>query len=401
MSPRLQSLLFVAVTTAVVSGVSWACYGAHAAWLTLVQLGPLGLVAVLVGHALEARRRGRRSLRRHLLVIVALVGAQALIAVGLFVQMMFFSAHDAFFTVVLVVFAGALGLWLVRLLGRGALEDLDAVRATLAEFGDGRRDVRTGVLGGDELGRLAADVDRMIERIDREEIARRELMAAVSHDLRTPITALQLIAEGLEDDIFEPERRREQLGRMTTHVRALSALIDDLFELTRLQAGDIRWTAEQVPLEAIVAETVDAMRPQADARLVRVSAELPAGMGPARANPEQLQRVLFNLIQNAIRHTPQDGSVVVRAEPVGDAVEIEVADTGTGISAEDRARVFDAFFQGGERRARTAGGAGLGLAIARAIVEAHGGRIWLEDAEHGTRVRFRLPGEGGARPTPA
>jgi signal transduction histidine kinase len=395
-SPRAQSLVFVAATTAALAAVSAVAYGGHAAWLTAVLLGPLGVASVLAGHALEARRRERDSLRRHLALIVLLVGAQALAAVGLFVQQMFFNAHDAFFTVVVVVFAGAIGLWLARLLGRGALQDLDAIRATLTAVGDGRRDRRTGVESRDELGRLAADVDAMVERIDREEHARRELMAAVSHDLRTPITALQLIAEGLEDDIFEPERRREQLGRMTTHVRALSGLIDDLFELTRLQAGDIRWTAERVPLDAIVTETVDAMRPQADARMVSVLTDLATDLRPARANPEQLQRVLFNLIQNAIRHTPADGSVVVRAEPVGDGVEIEVRDTGSGISAEDRAQVFDPFFQGGERRARTNGGAGLGLAIARAIVEAHGGRIWLEDAEQGTRVRFRLPDTAGA-----
>ncbi len=391
MSPRLQSVAFAAGTTGILAAASAVAYGSHAAWLTFILLGPLGVASVLAGHALEARRRERDSLRRHLALIVLLVGAQALLAVVLFVQQMFFNAHDAFFTVIVVVFAGAIGLWLARLLGRGALEDLDAIRGTLDAIGDGRRDVRTGVQGSDELGRLAADVDAMVGRIDREEVARRELMAAVSHDLRTPITALQLIAEGLEDDIFEPERRREQLGRMTTHVRALSGLIDDLFELTRLQAGDIRWTAERVPLDAIVTETVDAMRPQAEARMVSVLAELPPDLQPARANPEQLQRVLFNLIQNAIRHTPADGSVVVRAEPVGGGVEIEVADTGTGISPEDRAQVFDPFFQGGERRARTNGGAGLGLAIARAIVEAHGGRIWLEDAEQGTCVRFRLP----------
>ncbi|MTD42972.1 hypothetical protein GKE82_01285 [Conexibacter sp. W3-3-2] len=390
MSGRATSLLFVAALTGLLAAVSALPYGGHAAWLVLVLLGPVGVLTVLVGHAL-AERRPRRSLRRHLATIAVLVGAQALVAVALFVQQMFFNAHDAFFTVVVVVFAGAVGLWLARLLGGGALADLDAISGTLDAVGAGRRDVRTGVAGEDELARLAADVDRMVERIAREEDARRQLMAAVSHDLRTPITALQLIAEGLEDDIFEPDRRREQLARMTTHVRALGALIDDLFELTRLQAGEIRWTAEHVPLDALVAETVDAMRPQAEQRRVKVRADLAAGLVPARANPEQLQRVLFNLIQNAIRHTPADGSVVVRAEPVGDGVEIEVADTGSGIPAEDRERVFDAFFQGGDRAARTAGGAGLGLAIARAIVEAHGGRIWLEDAPAGTRVRFRLP----------
>ena len=117
---------------------------------------------------------------------------------------------------------------------------------------------------------------------------------------------------------------------------------------------------------------------------MQVRTELPPGLRPARADPEKLQRVLFNLIQNAIRHTPADGSVVVRAAPADDAVEIEVADTGAGIAADERDRVFEPFFRGGADAARTSDGAGLGLAISRAIVEAHGGRIWLEDAPAGT-----------------
>jgi signal transduction histidine kinase len=124
---------------------------------------------------------------------------------------------------------------------------------------------------------------------------------------------------------------------------------------------------------------------------VRVLTELPPGLGPAQADPEKLQRVLFNLIQNAIRHTPADGSVVVRARPAGDAVEIEVADTGDGIAPAERERVFEPFFRGGAQAARPGNGAGLGLAISRAIVEAHGGRIWLEDAPRGTRVHFSVP----------
>jgi signal transduction histidine kinase len=147
---------------------------------------------------------------------------------------------------------------------------------------------------------------------------------------------------------------------------------------------------ERVQLDGLVHETVEAMRPHADAGAVRVRAELASGTF-ARTNPEQLQRVLFNLLQNAIRHTPPDGSVVVRAEPRERVVEIEVADTGDGIPAAERARVFDPFVQGATRAARSNGSAGLGLAIARAIVEAQGGRIWLEDVPVGTCVRFSLP----------
>ena len=120
-------------------------------------------------------------------------------------------------------------------------------------------------------------------------------------------------------------------------------------------------------------------------------AEVSALLQPARANPEKLQRVLFNLIQNAIRHTPADGSVVVRAEPIADRIEIEIADSGTGIALDEREHVFTAFYRGGADAARTGNGAGLGLAVSRAIVEAHGGQIWLPDSELGTRVRFSLP----------
>ena len=148
---------------------------------------------------------------------------------------------------------------------------------------------------------------------------------------------------------------------------------------------------QQVRLDELVHDAVEAMQPSADAGSVAVRADLSAPLHPSVGNHEQLQRVLFNLIQNAIRHTPADGSVVVRAEPAGDGVEIEVADTGAGIAADDRDRIFEPFFRGGEDAARSSNGAGLGLAISRAIVEAHGGRIWLEDADTGTCVRFRLP----------
>jgi signal transduction histidine kinase len=166
------------------------------------------------------------------------------------------------------------------------------------------------------------------------------------------------------------------------HVRTLSALIDDLFELSRLEAGDIAWSLQQVRVDDLIAETVEAMRPHADAGMIQLHAELAPTL--ALANPEQIQRVLLNLLQNAIRHTPPDGSVVIRAQPGSRAVEIEVADTGDGIPSPHRARGFEPFAGDG-------GSAGLGLAIARAIVEAHGGEIWLEEAFVGTRVRFSLP----------
>lgn len=231
-----------------------------------------------------------------------------------------------------------------------------------------------------------------VEERSRREIeeARRRFVASVSHDLRTPLASLRLLVESIDDGVVTGETRDRYLGEIRTHVAALSALIDDLFELSRIEAGDISWTMSQVELHELVGDTVAAMRAPAAARGVALSADLPAGELVARANAEKLQRVLFNLIQNAIRHTPADGSVTVRARTAGGGVEVEVADDGDGIAPADGEQVFDAFYRGGDEAARGGDGAGLGLAISRAIVEAHGGRIWLEQATPGTRVRFTL-----------
>jgi signal transduction histidine kinase len=229
----------------------------------------------------------------------------------------------------------------------------------------------------------------MEERSRRQiEDARRQMVAAVSHDLRTPLASLRLLVEAIDDGVVEGETRERYLGEMRVHVEALTALIDDLFELSRIEAGEISWTMERIDLGSLIDGTVASMRGSAEAHGVALAAELPAAGLAAQANAEKVQRVLLNLIQNAIRHTPADGSVTVRARTAPDGVEIEVADDGEGIPAGEGERVFEAFYRGDESRSDD--GAGLGLAISRAIVEAHGGKIWLEDGSPGTRVHFTL-----------
>ena len=229
----------------------------------------------------------------------------------------------------------------------------------------------------------------MEERSRREiEAARRQLVAAASHDLRTPLASLRLLVESIDDGVATGETRERYLKEIRTHVGVLSDLIDDLFELSRIEAGDISWTMRQVKLRELIGDTVAAMRAPAAERGVSLAADLPPGELIASANAEKLQRVLFNLIQNAIRHTPADGSVTVRARSAAGGVEVEVADDGEGIPAGDGGRIFEAFYRGDAARGEE--GAGLGLAISRAIVEAHGGRIWFEDAQPGTRVHFTL-----------
>jgi signal transduction histidine kinase len=342
-----------------------------------------------------------RSLAAQLALIAAVAVAPVLAGLVVIALLMVISDHAVLLVSAIVVGAGVLaviGAWLVS---RALLADLDAIRDGLEAVGAGEREIVIATSANDELGQVAGAANVMIARLadeeaarDRSEAARHQLVASVSHDLRTPITSLRLLADAIGDDIVAGGQRRSYLRRMGTHIDALSALIDDLFELSRLEAGDIGWSLDQLAVGELVDEAVDAMRTQADAKGVRVAVNMAPELSTARGNPEKLQRVLFNLIQNAIRHTPADGSVVVRAQPTPQGIEIEVADTGEGIARAEREQVFDPFYRGGADAARTGAGAGLGLALSRAIIEAHGGRIWIADSAAGTRVRFSLPVAG-------
>jgi len=384
------SAVLAVLAGCVAGGVVALAGDARGGLVTAVSLVPAGVGVVGLAHI--AVRRGRRltSLRRHVALTGAIGVGGTVLVLALFAGFMFVSTHDAALAALAGAYAGLVALLAGRIMTGPVLRDVDALRAALHAVGQGEREPALSTEGSDELAGLGAEVKAMATKLGTEERARRELVAAVSHDLRTPITSLQLLAEAVDDDMVSPEERREYLSRLTVHVRALSALIDDLFELSRIESGDISWSLEQVRLDELVEETVSALQTQARARAVDVRWEVPHDLAPASANPEKLQRVLFNLILNAIHHTPPDGSVVVRAERAATGLEVEVADSGGGIADTERGRVFDAFFRGGDATARTDGNAGLGLAISRAIVEAHGGRIWLEEGAQGTRVRFSL-----------
>jgi signal transduction histidine kinase len=389
-----------AVILAAAAAVAAATIGGHGTIETAAVLVVIGAASLIAAQAVVlARAHGRAGpLSRQFVFAVAIVIGPLMLALVVIGLLMFASSHDVELVGFIVVFVGVIAVVAGQRLAAAIMRDVEAVRDGLVAVGRGERELRISTIGRDELGELADAANAMIEQLhieeaarDQSDAARRGLVAAVSHDLRTPITSLRLLADAVGDDIVDEDTRRSYLDRMRTHIDALGALIDDLFELSRLEAGDIRWSLERVPLRELVGETVAAMRVQADLKGVAVHAEVPVELGPARANPEKLQRVLFNLIQNAIRHTPADGSVVVRAETVADRIEIEVADTGDGIASPDREQVFEAFYRGGADAARTSGGAGLGLAVSRAIVEAHGGKIWLPESPAGTRVRFSLP----------
>jgi signal transduction histidine kinase len=391
----LRSSLLVLATATVAALATGAVYGARDGALTWLLLAALGGGGLAIAHVVAGRRRRLGSLRRQFALAVAIAVGQVVVFAFVAAELMFVSAHDVFFVVVIAALAGVVAVRAATLFAGGVMDDIERLRGTLVAVGEGSREPAAAAGGDDELADLTRAANAAIAKLAAAERARRGLIAAVSHDLRTPITSLRLLAEAVDDDIVDGETRARYLSGMRTHIDALSALIDDLFEFSRLEAGDIAWTLQRVALDELVGETVEAMRVQAAAKRVEVRALVPDGIAAAHAHPEQLQRVLFNLIQNAIRHTPADGSITVSAEAADDRLEIEVADTGDGIPAPDLEHVFEPFFRGGTEAARTRNSAGLGLAISRAIVEAHGGRIWVEEAARGARVRFSL------RPAPA
>lgn len=393
-----RSAAFTVLAALLSGGLVGLLYGARGGLETAILLCACGTLAIGAAHLIVGRRR-ELALRRQFALAVAVSVGVVLLATIAGAQLMFVSAHDAVIVSVITGFAGALAVRAAGLLAADVGHEIDRIGGGLAAIGDGRRDIRLAQAGRDELTALARAADAMAERLGAEEQraaqaerARRDLVAAASHDLRTPITALGLIADALDDDLVDAPTRERYRRTMHTHIRALGALVDDLFELTRIEAGEITWSVEQVSLGRLVHEAVEALESAALAKGVRLEVELPADPPTARADPERLQRVLFNLVQNAIRHTPADGSVTVRLSSAEQLTEVEVRDTGPGVPADALERVFEPFARAGtSAAARSDGGAGLGLAIARAIVEAHGGRIWAEPAVDGARFRFTLP----------
>jgi signal transduction histidine kinase len=275
---------------------------------------------------------------------------------------------------------------------------------------DGDLTARVGAHGSDEIGRLAAVFDDMAAQLqqsfDREralEAGRRELISAVSHDLRTPLSTTRAMVEALADGVVtEPADVQRYLGLILKETHHLSRLIDDLFELSQIDSGALRLRCTPTDVAQLVSETVAAYQAPAAEHAVRLDETLTAGLESTRiqADPERLQRVLRNLLDNALRHTPPGGAILIRAATAGQTVEVSVSDSGPGVADGELERIFDRFYRSerSRRREESAAGAGLGLAIARGLIQAHHGRIWAEPSPlGGVAVQIRLPLEQTAR----
>ena len=322
------------------------------------------------------------------------VGALALVAtllplaaVLLSGVVMFQSGHDLTILAVAVASSTA-ALGGAYAVSRSLSRRLQPLREAATSFAAGDLEARAPEDAPRELAELATSFNAMAERIAELFDTRTQLVAWASHDLRTPLASIQAMLESLEDGLAEPGR---YLPALREQIERLGMLVDDLFELARIDAGALTLELREAPLSGLVDSCLRGLEAEAQARRVSLGAKVDHGMTVLCA-PEKVERVLVNLLTNALRHTPSDGSVAVRAEPRAAEVEVTVEDTGDGLEPEAVARMFDRFWRGDRARTTSGGGAGLGLAIARGLVEAHGGRIWAEQRpEGGTRVSFTLP----------
>ncbi len=293
-----------------------------------------------------------------------------------------------------------LGLVLAHALSRSLVGDVQRIRATAVRVARGDLSLDAPVARGDEIGDLAQAVDEMVRELERARrerrgsaAARQHFLTAIGHDLRTPLTALQVAVEALEDGVAPDPA--EYLRAMRRDVDALRTLVDDLFLLARIEEGKLELPREHVDLAELADEAVEALAPIAREHDVslRVSSVGPA---PATGGPDELGRVIRNLIANAITHAPSRSDVSITTSNGSDGAVVRVVDEGPGFPPDLAARAFESFVRGDEARSRRTGGAGLGLAVARGLVEAYGGRIWIEPG-HGGHVAFTLPPVDGRR----
>jgi signal transduction histidine kinase len=359
----------------------------------LLMSGAVSLAAGIVATLIVSRVVPNLGAK---IALVCLFGSAAAIVNVVMTPLLMFSEHSDFtilvitllyFAIISLAFASIVGVLITR-----QIHELHEAAERLAE---GDLQSRVSVEGTDEVADLAQSFNRMSGELESSfekqralEQGRRDLIAAVSHDLRTPLASIRGMIEAINDgvvtDVASVQRYLTLIQHETEH---LGELIEDLFELARIEGGNLELRLASVPLPELVTETVEGMRIQAREKGIELRASCADDLPPLALDGPRMQRVLVNLIQNAVRHTPPGGHVEVQVGRSNGHVELAVEDTGEGIAPEDRDRVFEQFYRGERSRNRGSGGAGLGLAIARGIVEAHRGTIRVE-SEPGRGSRF-------------
>lgn len=299
-----------------------------------------------------------------------------------------FHMHADFKVLVLACSAAASVMLCAFTLTRCIGRRVDDLRLAAQQLSGGDLETRAPARGPAELADLAEAFNEMAANINQLFESRRQLVAAAGHDLRTPIAAIEAMHEAIEDGLVDVDY---YLPALREQARALRVLVDGLFELARIDAGSITMEPQLTALDDVVEGALRAIEVEALTRDIDLRTDFDPTMPQVCCAPDQVKRVLANLLTNALRFTPEGGEIRVRTEACGAEVHVLVEDEGTGLSAAARERMFERFWRDDLARSSREN-SGLGLAIAKGLVEAHGGKIWAENRrEGGARVAFSLP----------
>ena len=360
------------------------------------------IISVVIGYGVLRSRwfPYSPSLRWSLLSTYALSSLLTFLSVWLTARLMFVNAHDLLLATILLLFTGGIAMALGTFFSQSLMERIDALRMVTRQVMAGDLNARVEVTGQDEMAELALAFNSMIEELEssaaqRRELdaVRRDLFAWLGHDLQTPLASIQALVEALADGVVEDaEVRQRYLRTAQRDIQALSALIDDLFQMSRIDAGGIQLEVGSNSLADLISDTQERFTRQAMDKEIELAGSVGEGIDPVLMDSQKIGRVLYNLVANALRHTPSGGTVSVSAVRLEMAVTVAVRDTGEGIDPEDIPFVFDRFYRGDKSRSKATGGSGLGLTIARGLVLAHGGSIRVESEPGvGTCFTFTLP----------
>ena len=368
---------------ATVAGIALGC---------ALVVGALGLLAL--------RLLSRGSLVTQLIVVAFATMVSVVSGTAAVASLMYLSAHDLTVFYSVAVVAGIVSLVMASVLGRSLVRDNHYFRAAAASIGRGESvispDRRTSTEFATLAEELAATADRLAESREREErieTSRREIVAWISHDLRTPLAGIRAMAEALEDGMApDPERYYVQIRGQ---VDRLSGMVDDLFELSKIHAGALQLNFERVALYDLISDTIADLAPVALSKSLDLRFEGERGL-TLQADARELARAVGNLVMNAIQHSPAGSAIVVSVtRHVDGRAVISVVDAAGGIPEQDLGRVFEAGWRASEPRTASStgqsGGAGLGLAIVDGIVRAHAGQVTVTNVGNGCRFELLLP----------
>jgi len=371
--------------------------GYMALFLTLTAL-----ISILAGFG--AYRLGwlerAPSLRWAIIGSYVLASLLTFLNVWITARLMFASQHDLRLATVLLFFAGGISVALGSFFASALTERLSQLETATCEIESGNLAARAPVGGADEIAALAHSFNQMAERLqiaDQKQrdldALRRDLVAWAGHDLRTPLSSIRLLVEALLDGmVSDPQVAHQYLSQAKKQVDNLSLLVDDLFQVSQLDTGGIPLSLEPASLSDLISDTLESFSAMARQNHVQLEGSAAPGIDPVTIDVQRLGRVLNNLVSNALQYTPAGGRVTICAKLGEGGISVSVSNTGQGIAPEDLPHIFERFYRGEKSRSRLSGGTGLGLVIAKGIVEAHGGSILVEsEPGKGAIFTFTLP----------